>query len=76
MSAGMDDCCPNHTKPCDPEADHCQSIGTCACQFLTISNIAFSQFDYPAARGRTLLMPAQSDRPSHPSSPPFRPPRI
>ena len=29
MSAAMDDCCPDHTKPCDQNNDHCQSMASC-----------------------------------------------
>jgi hypothetical protein len=72
----MDDCCPNHAKPCDSGSDQCRSMATCAHQFLTIADVPFSQLKYSATRSRLVNLLADSDVSSQLGSPPFRPPRI
>jgi hypothetical protein len=75
MSPGMDDCCPNHAKPCDSTRDQCRLMAACACQFLTLSSIAFSRLEYLQVPGRTIAVLGDSAPSPHLGSPPFRPPR-
>ena len=76
MSAAMDDCCPNHAKPCDQNADQCQSMAFCTHQTFSILNVAFSQFVYPSVVGDLLSTFAEQDAPLYSGCPPFRPPRV
>jgi len=76
MSAAMDDCCPDHAKPCDQSSDQCQSMASCALQFVSLADVAVSSLRYPPVSGNPL--PALTDQavPLHGGSPPFRPPRV
>jgi len=76
MPAAMDECCPHHGKPCAPAADQRQGMACCTYQFLTISSVAFLQFEYPTTRECVFPVPFDSGRSLHSDSPPFRPPRI
>lgn len=76
MSAAMEDCCPDHTKPCDQGGDRCQSMACCAHQSFSISNVAVLQFTYPLEAGRPFPALAEQAAPLHAGNPPFRPPRV
>ena len=75
MSMAMDDCCPDHAKPCEG-GDQCQSMASCVYQSFSIANVAFSQFAYPPAPGHPFPALAEQAVPLHAGSLPFRPPRV
>ncbi len=76
MSVAMDDCCPDHAKPCDQGGDQCQSMVSCAYQSFGISNAAVSQFAYPLLPGHPFSTLAEQAVPLHAGNLPFRPPRV
>lgn len=76
MSPAMDDCCPDHAKPCDQHSDHCQSMSSCGLQSVNLADVAVSRLKYPTLPGNPVPMLTDQAVPSHGGSPPFRPPRV
>jgi hypothetical protein len=76
MSAGMDDCCPDHAKPCPQAGDDCQSMASCSTSSVNLANLADPEFRYPALTGNPLSVLEEHAVPPLGGSPPFRPPRV
>ncbi len=76
MSMAVDDCCPDHTKPCDQGGDQCQSMASCVHQTFSFLNLAVSQITYPLVLGDELFVLVDQAVPLHATGAPFRPPRV
>lgn len=76
MSAAMDDCCPDHAKPCDQSNDKCQSMASCMLQSMNLAEVAGSSLRFPLVSGDPLPVLTDQAVPLHGGSPPFRPPRV
>jgi len=76
MSAAMDDCCPDQTKPCDQSSDQCQSMASCALQSVNLADVAASSLKYPPVPENPVPMLRDQAVPLYGGSPPFRPPRV
>lgn len=76
MSAAMDDCCPDHAKPCDQSSDKCQLMASCTIQSMNLAEVAVSSLRFPLVSGNPLPVLTDQAVPLHGGSPPFRPPRV
>jgi len=76
MSAGMDDCCPDHAKPCPQTKDDCQSMAFCSASSINLANLAAPEFRYPPVASNPLSILTERAIPPLGGSPPFRPPRV
>lgn len=76
ISEAMDDCCPDHAKPCDQGGDQCRSMASCAHPSFGVSSVDFSPIVHLLLSGNRLFAVADPIVPSHAGYPPFRPPRV
>lgn len=76
MSVGMDECCPDHAKPCPQAGDDCQSMASCSTLSVNLANLTDPEFKYPALTGNPLSVLEERAIPHLGGSPPFRPPRV
>lgn len=76
MSAAMDGCCPDQTKPCDQSSDQCQSMASCALHSINLADVAASRLKYPPVPESMVSVLTDQAVPLHGGTPPFRPPRV
>jgi len=75
-TAAMDDCCPDHAKPCDQGSDQCPSMASCAQASISMADAAVSAFSYSLVPEELVPLLIDQGTPLHGSSPPERPPRV
>jgi hypothetical protein len=75
MSGAMDECCPDHAKPCDQPTHQCP-LACCMVQPISLAGVAAFHLNSPIVAGNPLPIPVDQVVALHSGSPPFRPPRI
>lgn len=76
MAMAMDDCCPDHSKPCNQGGDQCQSMASCVHHTFSFLELAVSHIAYSLVLGDELIALVDQAVPLHAAGAPFRPPRV
>ena len=75
MSMDMSDCCPPEAMPCDKASGNCASMAACVSNSFGLTDVASSDFIFPAIRRPVVPFFATENFQSQTGELPFRPPR-